>query len=436
MLLLPITAQGTTTVTWTYDDGNGNTIDQTQDVVIDDITDPVPDSPTLADVTAECSVTSLTAPTATDNCGGTVTVTNDATLPITAQGTTTVTWTYDDGNGNTIDQTQDVVIDDITDPVPDSPTLADVTAECSVTSLTAPTATDNCGGTVTVTNNASLPITAQGTTTVTWTYDDGNGNTIDQTQDVVIDDITDPVPDSPTLADVTAECSVTSLTAPTATDNCGGTVTVTNNASLPITAQGTTTVTWTYDDGNGNTIDQTQDVVIDDITDPVCAATNITIDLAGGTVTITGADINNASTDNCNIASLVATPDTFDGSDIGDNIVTLTVTDVNGNSSNCDVTVTVEDSTLGSQEFEEVEGVYIYPNPFRDKLNINLSPSYLGTTIKIEILDIRGRLIKTLNKEYTSSIVIEEFGDFEDGSYFIKITNKSNKIIFKQLIKD
>jgi hypothetical protein len=60
----------------------------------------------------------------------------------------------------------------------------------------------------------------------------------------------------------------------------------------------------------------------------------------------------------------------------------------------------------------------------------------MGTNIKIEILDIRGRLIKTLNKEYISSIVIKEFGDFEDGSYFIKITNKSNKIIFKQLIKD
>ncbi len=130
--------------------------------MIDDITDPVPDSPTLADVTAECSVTSLTAPTATDNCSGTVTVTNDASLPITAQGTTIVTWTYDDGNGNTVDQTQDVVIDDITDPVPDSPTLADVTAECSVTSLTAPTATDNCSGTVTVTNDASLPITSSG----------------------------------------------------------------------------------------------------------------------------------------------------------------------------------------------------------------------------------------------------------------------------------
>ena len=249
---LPITTQGTTVVTWTYDDGNGNTSTQTQNVIITDATAPVADIATLSDITAECEVTSLTAPTATDNCG-VVTVTNDATLPVSSQGTTVVTWTYDDGNGNTSTQTQNVVITDVSAPVADVSSLSDITAECEVTSLTAPTATDNCGGTVTVTNDATLPITTQGTTVVTWTYDDGNGNTSTQTQNVVITDATAPVADIPTLSDVTAECEVTSLTAPTATDNCGGTVTVTNDATLPITTQGTTVVTWTYDDGNGNT---------------------------------------------------------------------------------------------------------------------------------------------------------------------------------------
>ncbi|NVK64507.1 MAG: hypothetical protein HWE22_07950, partial [Flavobacteriales bacterium] len=264
----PISTQGTTVVTWTYDDGNGNTSTQTQNVVIDDVTAPTPSLATLADVIAQCQVISLTAPTATDNCGGTVTVTNDATLPISAQGTTVVTWTYDDGNGNTSTQTQNVVIDDVTPPTPDVATLADVTAECQVTSLTAPTATDNCGGTVTVSNDATLPISTQGTTVVTWTYTDVNGNSSTQTQNVVVDDVTAPTPDVATLADVTAQCEVTSLTSPTATDNCGGVVTVTNDATLPISTQGTTVVTWTYDDGNGKTSTQTQNVVLDDVTAP------------------------------------------------------------------------------------------------------------------------------------------------------------------------
>ncbi|PPK94296.1 HYR domain-containing protein, partial [Nonlabens xylanidelens] len=276
---LPISGEGTTTViTWTYDDGNGNTSTQTQNVIIDDVTAPVADATTLMDITVECEVTSLTAPTATDNCAGIVTVTNDATLPISGEGTTiVVTWTYDDGNGNTSTQTQNVIIDDVTAPVADATALADVTAECEVTSLVAPTATDNCAATVTVTNDATLPINTQGTTTVTWTYDDGNGNISTQTQNIILDDVTAPVADATVLTDVTSECQVTTLTAPTATDNCASIVTVTNDATLPISTQGTTVVTWTYDDGNGNTSTQTQNVIIDDVTAPIITCTsNIT----------------------------------------------------------------------------------------------------------------------------------------------------------------
>ena len=50
------------------------------------------------------------------------------------------------------------------------------------------------------------------------------------------------------------------------------------------------------------------------------------------------------STDNCGIASLDVSPNTFTCADVGLNTVTLTVTDVNGNSSTCTATVTVEDS--------------------------------------------------------------------------------------------
>ncbi len=345
---LPISGEGTTTVvTWTYDDGNGNTSTQTQNIVIDDVTAPVADLVTLADVTAECEVTALTDPAATDNCGGIVTVTNDATLPISGEGTTTVvTWTYDDGNGNTSTQTQNIVIDDVTAPVADLVTLADVTAECEVTALTDPTATDNCGGIVTVTNDATLPISGEGTTTVvTWTYDDGNGNTSTQTQNIVIDDVTAPVADLVTLADVTAECEVTALTDPTATDNCGGIVTVTNNATLPISIQGITTVTWTYDDGSGNTSTQTQNIVIDDVTAPVAICQNIDVYLDGaGNATIIAADIDGGSTDNCGVVSFSASITTFTCADLGPNNIIFTVDDGNGNSANCIAMVTITDT--------------------------------------------------------------------------------------------
>jgi gliding motility-associated-like protein len=240
-------------------------------------------------------------------------------------------------------QDQNVIIDDVTAPVADVATLADVTAECSVTSLVAPTATDNCAGMVTVTNNAALPISGEGTTTVvTWTYDDGNGNMSTQDQNVTIDDVTAPVADVATLADVTAECSVTSLVAPTATDNCAGIVTVTNNAALPITGQGTTVVTWTYDDGNGNTSTQTQNVIIDDVTLPTVVGQNITVSLDSfGEVSIDVSMIENGSTDNCGVDTFSIDIMDFNCSNEGVNNVVLTVTDVNGNVNSTTYQVTV-----------------------------------------------------------------------------------------------
>ncbi len=354
---LSASIEGTYTVTYTTIGLCSNSSSET--VTIIDDTPPVPDVADLPDVTAECEVASLTNPTATDNCGGVVTVSNDASLPITDQGTTVVTWTYDDGNGNTTTQTQDVVIDDITDPVPDDAVLDDITAECEVNVLTDPTATDNCGGIVTVSNDASLPITDQGTTIVTWTYDDGNGNTTTQTQNVVIDDITGPTPDDAVLDDVTAECEVTSLTDPTATDNCGGIVTVSNDASLPITDQGTTVVTWTYDDGNGNTTIQTQDVVIDDITAPTildCPG-DITEDantvICEAIVTWTEPTM----TDNCTDATMTSTHSPGDIFPLGTTTVTYTATDIGLNETTCSFDVIVaSDLTLTTVITDEEMG--------------------------------------------------------------------------------
>ena len=55
-------------------------------------------------------------------------------------------------------------------------------------------------------------------------------------------------------------------------------------------------------------------------------------------------EINNGSTDNCAIASIKASKYDFTCEDIGENTVTLTVADVNGNSSTATAIVTVEDN--------------------------------------------------------------------------------------------
>ena len=330
------TGDGSYIVTWTFDDGNGNTTTATQNVLIDDVTAPT--TPTLADVTAECSTT-VTAPTTTDNCAGTVTGTTSDPLTYTGEGTYVITWTFDDGNGNNTTATQNVIIDDITAPV--VPTLSDVTGECSATA-TAPTATDNCVGSITGTTSDPLTYTGEGTYVITWTFDDGNGNTSSTTQNVIIDDITAPV--TPTLAVLTDECSVTA-TAPTTTDNCAGTITGTTSDPLTYNTDGTYIITWTFDDGNGNTTTATQNVIIDDVTPPTASNVDTAYAECIGDVAVDISLVNDAA-DNCGSPVVTYVGDVASNGSCNDTIVrTYNVADGGGNSIDVTQIIIVNDVT-------------------------------------------------------------------------------------------
>ncbi|REH47419.1 gliding motility-associated-like protein/predicted secreted protein (Por secretion system target) [Tenacibaculum gallaicum] len=65
---------------------------------------------------------------------------------------------------------------------------------------------------------------------------------------------------------------------------------------------------------------------------------------ASGNAIITSSDIDNGSTDNCNITSMSLNKTTFDCDNIGANTVILTVEDVNGNRASKLATVTIEDN--------------------------------------------------------------------------------------------
>jgi hypothetical protein len=83
--------------------------------------------------------------------------------------------------------------------------------------------------------------------------------------------------------------------------------------------------------------------VIDNVL-PTVITKNITIQLnAAGAASIVVADINNASTDNCGIATLSLDKTSFSCSNVGANTVTLRVTDTNGNVATKTAIVTVED---------------------------------------------------------------------------------------------
>jgi len=103
--------------------------------------------------------------------------------------------------------------------------------------------------------------------------------------------------------------------------------------------------TATDSDGNSTSCQFTVTVVDNEAPVAVCQDLTVTLDSVTGMASITPADIDNGSTDNCGIVTYSLDQDTFDCSNTGDNTVTLTVTDAEGNSSSCTATVTVEDTT-------------------------------------------------------------------------------------------
>ena len=100
--------------------------------------------------------------------------------------------------------------------------------------------------------------------------------------------------------------------------------------------------------GSTGTFDSCDAIVtVVDTTEPVAVAQSITAELdATGTVSITAAQVNNGSSDNCSIESMTVSPGAFTCSNIGGNNVVLTVTDSSGNSASVTAIVTVVDSVL------------------------------------------------------------------------------------------
>ncbi|MAB39374.1 MAG: hypothetical protein CL525_09835, partial [Aequorivita sp.] len=110
---------------------------------------------------------------------------------------------------------------------------------------------------------------------------------------------------------------------------------------------GVTTVTLsvTDSDGNTSTCDFTVTVIDNELPVAVCQDITVDLDPVTGMATITAADVDNGSTDNCGIASMSLDVSSFDCSMTGANTVVMTVTDNSGNISTCTSTVTVQDVT-------------------------------------------------------------------------------------------
>ena len=352
----------TLTRTYRATDACGNFAECTQVITVNDVIAPVITCP--APVTVSCAAEvpqiNIAAVTATDNCGGGVTITHvsDVISAQTCANRYTITRTYlaTDQCGNTATCTQIITVNDVTPPVITCPPA--VTVSCSsavpVVNVGAISAVDNCNGAVTIIHVSDV-ISAQTCVnryTITRTYraTDACGNTATCTQIITVNDVTPPVITCPQQIAVTCAAAVppANVASVTATDNCGGGVTVTHVGDV-ISNQSCAnryTITRTYraTDACGNFSECTQTISVNDNTAPVltCPA-NITVTAPVGSCNIV-VSFTPTATDNCGGAvTITSSPASGTPFTVGTTVVTTTATDACGNTTTCTFTVTVND---------------------------------------------------------------------------------------------
>jgi len=363
---------GSETVTFTLTDSNNNAITLDATFTIEDTTDPTMDI-AASDTTIECDGTSDPfaawlsnngGASASDVCSG-VTWTNDSTGLSDlcgATGTETVTFTATDECGNATSTTATFTIEDTTNPTMDV-AASDLIIQCNDDNSAAidawlstnggASASDVCSG-VTWTNDfTTLNDGVCGAlTTVIFTATDECGNFTTTEANINTEDTIPPVIGCP--GDVTAvtedgDCgAIVNFQPAVATDNCG-TAFVYQTGGLgsgSVFPVGDTLIEYTAQDECGNLATCTFTVTVIDDDAPVAICQDLTVILDDtGNATITAGQLNFGSNDNCGVESLAINVDTFDCSNVGANEVTLTVTDIHGNTATCVATVTVLDNT-------------------------------------------------------------------------------------------
>jgi len=383
---------GAVTVTFTASDNCGNTATTTATLTIDDGTPPTWELDPQ-DLTIICNGTTdplnaidawletVGGGEAEDDCS-LVTYLNDyTTLSNGCSGSTTtgsalVTFTATDACGNMITRTATVEVIDNVAPtiiVPAQDTIVECNGSGNSAELMAwldenadAMASDDCSAITWSNMLVDSTLLCAGTYERTYAFiatDDCGNASVQTLATFAVSDTTAPVFDVlPT--DMTVDCdgagNTTMLQAwlasnggtGEASDICGD-VSWTTNFVQELDACGTTGTNifeFTIHDNCGNTATATANFIIQDTMPPmmVCCP-DFSIPLVDGLATITPDSLDCGSSDICTPVTQLTrsiSQSTFDESHIGPNNVVLTVTDECGNSSTCEVIVTITENPV------------------------------------------------------------------------------------------
>jgi len=228
-----------------------------------------------------------------------------------------------------------------------------------------------------------------------------------------------PVPEVSNLPDIVSECEINELEPPLATDNCSGIIVATTDTDFPINTPGTTIVTWTYKDDNGNTTIQNQNVTYNPIDNSVIQNDNILTAQATGSYTYQWGECINGEF----IPLDGETESSLTVSQTGDYAVNL-------DNGECEVMSECLHVTVTDLTTVKWEGLNIFPNPSAGLIYIQLQ-DYSDVTVKI--YDLTGKLL-TSRKLYTEKTLIDLY-QLSKGFYLLQL-EKPNKIYNEKIYKE
>lgn len=417
---------GVTTVTMTATDPSGNADTATWTVTVTDTEVPVitnvPANITQSNDVGQCgAVVNWTTPSLLDNCPGLSVSSSFNSGDFFPVGTTTVTYVATDSSGNSDTASFTITVNDTELPTAQCPGNITVSADsgmCSVSNVSLGTINvmDNCSTTVTNDAPGVFPV---GLTTVTYTVTDAGGNSVTCTQSVTVTDNEAPVLSS-CPQDVLICPGVVQYNSPSATDNCGATVSlVSGPASGSVLTAGSYTVVYSAVDSAGN--GDTCSFIITVNSNPVITTSNPnTVCVNDGSYTLNGSPAGGTW------SGTAVTSGTFSPATAGNGTFALTYnyTDANGCSATGIDTITVAPCTgiteAGATTFS------MFPNPASEFFTFNSAENGI-----VEMFDATGQLV--LSKSISAAKTEINTTEFATGTYLVRFTSVSGNVSTGQL---
>ena len=368
---------GVTTVSYVATDDAGNTATCSFKVTINEVGAPVitncPTTPVIVGTnTADCtSLNNWATPTATDACDSQLDVTSNITPDVELSvGIHPVEYTFTDNSGNSATCNFTLVVKDLLPPTftfcPSDITVSTEPNMCAaVADWTEPIPADNCEIESLATNIQPGNNLSVGEYEVVYFALDYTPNQASCTFTVTVVDLSAPIWTNPPT-DITANAPAGTCEAAVdygsivAFDNCSDVTYETDMASGSVFPLGETTVTVTATDELGNSTEAAFVVTVEDVTPPTITCPEAITVKTDGTivsdasnfvtsteaVSCTQVSINTntpISTDDCT-PLLVTTPNPNNPTTfaIGQTTISYTAQDNSGNTSSCQVNITVE----------------------------------------------------------------------------------------------